>query len=64
MLQGMQRTGDRMNKLPIVKDIDSDDDTHYYFDKRLSELRAVNNPNNIIKLNEFEVYYYEHLYGK
>lgn len=51
-----------MKKLPIVKDVDSDDDTDYYLDKRLSELRAVDNPGNIIKLNEFEVYYYEHLY--
>ena len=53
-----------MKRLPIVKNIDSDDDTDYYFDKRLGELRAVNDINNIIKLNEFQVYYYEHFYNE
>ena len=53
-----------MNKLPIVKNIDGDEGIDFYFDRRLSELRAVNNPFHIIKLNEYEVYYYEHLYNE
>ena len=53
-----------MGRLPIVKDIDGDDDTDCYFDKRLKELRAVNDINNIVKLNDFEVYYYEHYYNE
>ena len=53
-----------MKRLPIVKDIDGDDDTDFHFDKRLRELRAVHNPGRIVKLNDFEVYYYEHLYNE
>ena len=53
-----------MAQLPIVKNINSNNDTDFFFDKRLKELRAVNNSNNIIKLNEFEIHYYENVYPK
>lgn len=33
--------------------------TSYFLDARLRELRAINNPHNVIKLNDFEVEYFK-----
>ncbi len=34
----------------------------YYSDARLKELRNINNPNDRIELNDFEVYFFENIY--
>ena len=41
--------------LPIVKE----NDTEYFFDKRLRQLRNIKNPHDYVDLNEFEVAYYK-----
>jgi len=41
--------------LPIVKE----NDTEYFFDERLRQLRNIKNPHDYIDLNEFEVAFYK-----
>lgn len=47
-------------RLPIVK-VKEDENKLFFFDTRLRELRAVDNPFVVIRLNDFEV---EHYKGK
>ena len=34
----------------------------YYLDARLKELKNINNPNDRIELNDFEVYFFDDIY--
>lgn len=44
--------------LPIVK-VEEEGDKLFFFDERLRQLRAVNNPHDYINLNDFELEYYK-----
>ena len=45
-------------RLPIVK-VEEEDNRLFFFDERLRELRAVDNPFDVIRLNDYELEYYK-----
>lgn len=52
-----------MKQLPIIK-IEEEPGKYFFYDRRLKEARNVENPHDRIRLNDFEIMYYDNLLKK